>query len=220
MHPALVIDTLRQSGSFREGHFVFTAEAQPHSEFYIDCASALRRPNVAQEFGKAMAHRIIGMAPEIIVTPAENAIPLGVPTASYLQKCGHVPSVLAVIASKGPNKTFTFKRGADKLLAGKRVAVLEDLWSTGSSTRSVVTEIQRLNGEVVAVGAIVNRGNVTAQDIGEVGAFFSLCEVDGVPHIPTPENPCPWCEQRIPMNTDYGHGAEWLKQHPDYPVAH
>lgn len=219
MTPEQVIALLKEHGSYHEGHFVFTAETQPHSNLYIDCAAALRDPVAALSLGYEMGRRVVGVKPDIIVTPAENAVPLGVPAAHFLAHHGHVQGVRAIIASKGEGKTFTLKRGADKEVNGKRVAVLEDLWSTGSSTRSVVQTITDCGGEVVAVGAIVNRGNVKVEAIGEVGDFFSLCEVDGVPHIPSDDSPCPWCEARVPMRIDYGHGKKWLEKHPDYPIA-
>jgi len=219
MIPEEVVHMLKQHGSFHEGHFVFTAKTQPHSNFYIDCAATLRDPDAATRLGYEMAKRIIGLRPDIIVTPAENAIPLGIPAAHYLAHNSGVSDIRAIIASKGEGKTFVFKRGADKELRGGRIAVLEDLWSTGSSTKSVVDAITACGGQVVAAGAIVNRGNVTAEAVGEVGDFFSLCEVDGVPHIPQPARPCPWCQAGIPMRTDFGHGEKWLERNPDYPRA-
>lgn len=223
MKPEDVRRLLEEHGSFHEGHFVFTAgtdvNLKPHSNFYIDCAATLRDPVATTRIATAMAKNVIGLKPDIIVTPSENAIPLGNPAALFLAHNGNVPNVRSIIASKGPDKTFVFKRGSDKELAGKRIAVFEDLWSTGSSTKAVVQSINACGGVVVAVGAIVNRGNVTAEDIGEVNDFFSLCEVDGTPHLPDSGKPCPWCERKDPMRTDYGHGKDWCDVHPDYPRA-
>lgn len=224
LSPPQVDAMLRKHKAIQEGHFVFTSGA--HSNFYIDCASVLRDPVATLQLAHEMGRRVIGVKPEIVVTPAENAVPLGIPAAHFLCHSGNVKGVRAIVASKTSNdsstgeKRFAFKRGGDKELNGKRVAILEDLWSTGSSTRAVVRAIRECGGDVVAVGAIVNRGNVTANDIGDdIGDFFSLLEVDGVPHMPTPDSPCPWCEEGVPMRTDYGHGSKWCEEHPEYPRA-
>ncbi len=217
MEPEKIITLLKEHGSFHEGHFVLTNGC--HSNFYIDCATILRKPKLADVLGDVMADRLKDIDLDIVVGPADNAVPFALMTALALYGWNK-KHVLNVIASKGERRgTFVFKRGADKELNGKSIAVVEDLWSTGGSTKSVIEEIRKCGGTVVAAGAIVNRGNVTAGDIGDVGHFFSLCKVNGVPHTPTDDSPCPWCEARIPMRTDYGHGAEWCEKHPDYPVA-
>lgn len=215
---------LRKQGAIEDGHFVFTSGA--HSNFYIDCASVLRDPVATLKLAQSMGQRVVGVKPDIIVTPAENAVPLGIPAAHFLCHSGDVANVRAIVASKAsddPNtgeKRFAFKRGGDKELNGKRVAILEDLWSTGSSTRAVVRAVRECGGDVVAVGAIVNRGKVTERDVGgDVGDFFSLLEVDGVPHMPSDDSPCPWCTAGVPMRTDYGHGKPWCEQHPEFPRA-
>lgn len=223
MQEQSVIDLLTEHGSFHKGHFVFTAgetvDEKPHSNFYIDCAATLRDPRATMLLANEMGRRIVGVRPDIIVTPSENAIPLGIPIAHFLTLNGNSQNVRAIVASKADRKTFAFKRGADKELNGRRVAVIEDLWSTGSSTRAVVAAAVACGAEVVAVAAIVNRGNVQVADIGVVGDFFSLCEVDGVPHLPSSGTSCPWCMENIPMRTDYGHGGAWCNAHPDYPIA-
>ncbi|QSH39126.1 hypothetical protein JXR01_02345 [Candidatus Kaiserbacteria bacterium] len=211
------IQRLKEAGAFFTGHFVLTGGK--HSDFYIDCAQALRSSRLCEFFGSTIAHQLEdrGVEIDVIVTPAENAIPLGSYVANRLTKLyRYEREPRTVIASKGEDKSFVFKRGGDQEVDGKKVVVVEDLWSTGGSTKKVVELIRKHGGEVTAVAAIVNRGNVGSKDLGNPPVFFSLVSVAGIPFS---ENDCQLCKEAVPIDMDHGHGPAWLAKHPDYPVA-
>lgn len=102
---------------------------------------------------------------------------------------------------------FGFKRGYDKLIAGKRVLVVEDVLTTGGSVRAVVDAIRALKGDIVGVGVLCNRGGITVQDIGDVPRLEALVHVT---LDAWDEAECPLCRQGVPINTSVGKGSEFL----------
>src|SRR6185295_6183609 len=70
---------------------------------------------------------------------------------------------------------FAFHRGYDRLVAGKRVLVVDDVVNTGQSIRQTVAAVRAAGGEVLAAGALVDRGNVDAAALS-VPAFVYLME--------------------------------------------
>jgi len=102
---------------------------------------------------------------------------------------------------------FVIKRGYDKLVAGKKVLIVEDVLTTGGSVKKVVEAVRAIGGEVVAVAALCNRGKVTSQMIGDVPELFSLINLDLQMYD---ETDCPLCQNNIPVNTNVGKGKEFL----------
>lgn len=103
---------------------------------------------------------------------------------------------------------FAFKRGYAEYLSDATVVVIEDVLTTGSSVRSVIQQVRLHGGEVVAVGAMCNRGGLTAEALGvrELYAFLNL-------HLPQHEaSSCPLCAAGKPINTALGHGRVFVSQ--------
>ncbi|MCE9540974.1 phosphoribosyltransferase, partial [Candidatus Kaiserbacteria bacterium] len=102
---------------------------------------------------------------------------------------------------------FIIKRGYDELIKGKKVLVVEDLVTTGGSLKKVVEEARRVGAEVIGAVAVCNRGNVTEEMTGNPPRFESLLTVD---LEQWPEAECELCKNNIPVNTDVGHGKQYL----------
>lgn len=102
---------------------------------------------------------------------------------------------------------LVFSRGYDKLIPGKKVLVVEDILTTGGSAKKVVETVRALDGEVVGLGVLCNRGNVKAEDVGGVPEIFSLINI---PMESWEENNCPLCAENLPINTEVGKGREYL----------
>ena len=104
-------------------------------------------------------------------------------------------------------RQFVIKRGYDKLLAGgKRVLVVEDVLTTGGSARETVRAARKVGGEVAAVAALCNRGNVMAEYL-EVPELFALVDVQMKMYD---EAECPLCAAGVPINTQVGKGKAFL----------
>ncbi len=103
---------------------------------------------------------------------------------------------------------FIIKRGYDKLIAGKKVLVVEDLLTTGGSARKVVEAVRAIGGDVVGLGVLCNRGDVTAEQVG----VLRLDALVNVKLDAWDEEDCPLCKRNVPINTDVGHGRYYLAQ--------
>lgn len=146
--------------------------------------------------------------PDAVVAPAVGGVALSQWVAHRLGEfLGH--TVLALYAEKENDGTFVLKRGYDKLVAGKRVLVVEDVLNTGGSARAVVVAVRAAGGAVVGVGALCNRGGVTTQDLHGVPELFALVDV---PMDAWDEADCPLCKSGIPINVEVGHGKKFLAQ--------
>lgn len=106
---------------------------------------------------------------------------------------------------------FVIKRGYDKLVADKRVLVVEDILTTGGSVKKVIEAVRAIGGEVVGLAALCNRGKVTAEMVANPPRLFALAS----PELRSwREEECELCAQGIPINTNVGRGKEFLaRQH-------
>lgn len=196
-----------------DGHFVYTGGEHGSAyvqkdRIYPDTAdiSTLCRM-IAQE-----AHKK-GIDIDTVVGPATGAIILSQWTTHHLRllrpdgKC--VKSVYAEKDAKPDSKAFVFGREYDIHVTGKNVFVVEDIINSGGSVTAVVEAIQTIGGTVVGVGALCNRGGVTAERIGlspDV-PLFSLLDFT---FERFKEAECPLCTAGIPINTNAGKGKEYL----------
>ncbi|MDP3042852.1 MAG: phosphoribosyltransferase family protein [bacterium] len=102
------------------------------------------------------------------------------------------------------------KRGYDKIVAGKRCLIVEDIINSGATVQKVIKAIAAAGGEIIGVGALCNRsgGMVAAETLG-VQMLYSLLELSMVMF---PEDECPICQERgsESVRTDLGKGKEFL----------
>ena len=103
--------------------------------------------------------------------------------------------------------SFIIKRGYDKIVPGKNVLVVEDVLTTGGSAKKVIEATRDLGGNVVGLGVLCNRGEITPQDVADPPKLFALVNVKLNAYD---EADCPLCAQGVPINTDVGKGREYL----------
>jgi orotate phosphoribosyltransferase len=124
---------------------------------------------------------------------------------------------LATLWADKEDDDFAFKRaGFTSQLTDKRVLVVEDLLTTGSSVRKVCRQAERYGADIVGVSVVCNRGGVTASDLG-VRRLAAIANVNFEKFDP---DACPLCEQQIPIVEDIGHGDKYKLEHPDYPGSY
>jgi len=104
--------------------------------------------------------------------------------------------------------SFIIRRGYDKLVSGKKVLGVEDILTTGGSVKKVIKATRVLDGNIIGVGVLCNRGGITAKDL-DVPRLFSLVNVA---LEMWDENDCPLCATNVPINTSVGKGKEFLKK--------
>jgi orotate phosphoribosyltransferase len=177
-----ILEKFQQTRALLEGHFILSSGL--HSPKYLQCALAIQHPEDALQFGKAIAGRISETETniEMVASPAIGGLVIGFAVAQALG----VP----FIWTERQNGEMTLRRGFT-LKPGARILVVEDVITTGGSTRECISALEANGGKVVAAASIIDRSNGTA-DVGV--PRISLLEMD-VPSY-SPES-CPMCEAGI-----------------------
>lgn len=174
-----VLKHFRDTQALLSGHFVLSSGL--HSASYLQCALALQRPADAARFGKAIAGRI-EIDIETVASPAIGGLIIGYSVAEAMDK--------RFVWTERQNGEMTLRRGFD-VRQGERILVVEDVITTGGSTRECIAALEANGGKVVAAASIIDRSNSTA-DVGV--QRFSLASID-VPSY-SPED-CPMCARGI-----------------------
>ena len=180
-----------------DSHVVYTSGK--HGSAYVNKDAVYPHTARVAELCRHLADAAATQRPEVVCGPAMGGIILA-------QWTGHHLGLPAVYAEKAPEGGMALRRGYDRLVAGKRVLVVEDVLNTGGSVRDAVAAVRAAGGVVVAVGALVNRGGVTAADTG-APVLVSLLDVALDAWDATA---CPLCRDGVPINTDVGKGREFL----------
>jgi orotate phosphoribosyltransferase len=187
-------------------HIVYTSGL--HGTSYINKDAIYPDTELTSELCRQIAEQFINSKVDCVIAPAVGGIIVSQWTAHHLtQLTGK--SVLGLYAEKSEDgKSFVIKRGYDALARSKRVLVVEDVLTTGGSVRKVVETLRKLPAEVVGVGALCNRGQLTPQSLGAVPKLFSLIDLN----LETWEaSTCPLCAKKIPINIHVGKGREFLQ---------
>ena len=164
------------------GHFVLSSGL--HSGVYLQCAIALQSPVVAAEFGAAIAKRFQNDQIETVASPALGGLIIGYEVARHLGA--------RFLWTERANGEMTLRRGFS-IRAGERVLVVEDVVTTGGSTRETIEVLSPLGATIVAAASIIDRSGGRA----EVGVpRFSLAMID-VPAVAPAD--CDACKRGEPI---------------------
>lgn len=209
MHMADVLDILKKTGAVLEGHFI--GVSGKHLSVYINKNLILLHTGYASELCEGIAQKALEWKPDIVVAPATGGIALSQWTAHHLSKLSG-REVLSVYTEKVDEIQSLSKRGYDGIVRGKKVLVVEDIINTGKSIKEVVEAVRIAGGEPVGAIGLVNR-NADDEMITELLGvpFRSLCLM---PLASYAEDEVPDWLKQIPINTTVGHGAKYLKEHP------
>jgi len=142
-----LIKLLEEIGAIRQGHFELSSGR--HSGTYIQCALVLQYPNNAEELGRAIAEQVRDLEVSCVVSPALGGLIIG-------QEVARALGVRAIFVERDRSGQMTMRRGFE-LKPGERVLVVEDVWTTGGSTRETIGVVEQASGLVVAAGAIIDR---------------------------------------------------------------
>lgn len=187
-------------------HVVYTSGK--HGSAYVNKDAIYPHTWETSKLCGFLADATVDLDPQVVIAPAVGGVILSQWTSYYLyEHNGFRRDILGVYADKEPNGSFVVRRGYDKLIAGKRVLVVEDILTTGGSVKKVVDATRAAGGNVVGVGALVNRGGVTAKDVGDVPKLVALASIS---LEAWDEADCPLCKDNVPINTDVGKGREFL----------
>ena len=162
-----ILSEFRASEALLEGHFLLSSGR--HSGHYLQCARVLMNPERAGRLAFALAQKIpreIRGQIDAVISPAMGGIIIG-------QEMGRALGKDAMFLER-PEGTFHLRRGF-RLEQGARVLMVEDVVTTGLSSREAISAVGREGGEVVAEVALVDRSNGSA-DLGV--PFFPLIDIN------------------------------------------
>ena len=162
-----VLAEFRAAGALLEGHFILSSGL--HSPRYLQCARVLMDPRRAARLAGALAAAIperLRAAIDIVVSPAMGGIVIG-------HEMGRALGVEALFVER-PQGIFELRRGF-RLAPGQRVLLVEDVVTTGLSSREAIASVRQAGGEAIAAAALVDRSGGTA-DLGI--PFFPLIRLD------------------------------------------
>jgi orotate phosphoribosyltransferase len=177
-----LLDTFRRSGALLEGHFRLSSGL--HSPGYLQCALVLQHPALAESLGRALAGELSALQPTVVLSPALGGLIIGHEVARAL-------GVRAIFAERQDGE-LTLRRGF-MLAESDRVVVVEDVLTTGRSTRETMQVATASGGRVVAVASIVDRsGGAAVFDV----PFRSLVSLVLPAYEP---DACPLCARGLPV---------------------
>jgi orotate phosphoribosyltransferase len=177
-----LLDLFRRSGALLEGHFRLTSGL--HSSGYLQCALVLQHPHDAEALGRAIGDQTRRLRPTVVLSPALGGVVIG-------HEVGRALGVRALFAER-QDGALTLRRGF-VIAEADRVLVVEDVLTTGGSTRETMQVAKASGAQVVGAASIVNRSS-GAPDVDV--PFASLLDIS----FPTYEpDVCPLCAQGLPV---------------------
>src|ERR1044071_4418192 len=179
---AAVLDRFRRARALLEGHFRLTSGL--HSPGYLQCALVLQHPREAEALGLAIADRVRGLDVQTVLSPALGGIVIG-------QEVGRALGVRAIFAERQDGR-LTLRRGF-ALDSGERVLVVEDVVTTGGSTRETMDVARAAGAVVVGACAIVDRSG------GKQGLYVAFHALLPMEVKAYKEEECPLCKQGLPV---------------------
>ncbi len=177
-----VLDLFRRSSALLEGHFRLSSGL--HSPGYLQCALVLQDPVHAAALGAALAECVTALRPAAVLSPALGGVIIGHEVARAL-------GVRAIFAER-EGGALTLRRGFT-LSAGEKVVIVEDVVTTGGSTKETIAVARAAGAEVIAAMAIIDRSGGRAAIDVPLHALADLA-------LPTyaPEA-CPLCGRGVPL---------------------
>lgn len=175
---------LQETGALLSGHFLLSSGL--HSPQYVQCARLLQFPTVAEQVGRALAARLrqAGAAPDVVVAPAIGGVLIAHEVARALG--------VRCVFTEREQGVMTLRRGFE-LAAGETAVVVEDVVTTGGSTRETMAVVAQSGARPAAVGAIIDRSGGRA----DFGVPFAALTALTIPTYHPDE--CPLCRAGAPL---------------------
>jgi orotate phosphoribosyltransferase len=173
------LQIFKDSGALLEGHFLLTSGL--HSDRYLQCALVLQNPKYAEALGTALAARMkeIAPMPDLVIAPALGGILVAHEIARALGVRG--------IFAERQEGVLKLRRGF-KIEPGEKAFVVEDVVTTGGSTKETMDVVTQTGGIVIAAGSIIDRSGGRA-DLGVPRAALATL------NVPTYQSDeCPLCK--------------------------
>jgi orotate phosphoribosyltransferase len=175
------LQIFKETQAYLTGHFRLTSGL--HSGEYLQSALVLQHPLLAEKLGKWLA----GSMPkgEVVASPALGGLIIGHEVARAM-------GARFIFTERDAGGKMTLRRGFS-VQPGERAVVVEDVVTTGGSTREVIDLLRAAGAEVIAAGSIIDRSGGAA-DVGAPRVALTTLK----PETWQPEE-CPLCRQGVPV---------------------
>jgi orotate phosphoribosyltransferase len=176
MESSRIARIFEETHALLTGHFLLTSGL--HSQKYLQCARVLQWPKQAELCANSLVRQLVGIRPDVIVSPAIGGIVIG-------QEVARVMGCRAIFAER-ENGVLRLRRGFE-IHPGEKALVIEDVVTTGGSTMETIEVVRSQEGIVLGAASLVDRSG----GIVDLGVpYYSLWAIS----IPTyrPEE-CPLC---------------------------
>lgn len=151
MNAEEVINQFKTTGALLEGHFQLTSGL--HSTVYLQCALVLQHPENAEAFGRAIAEQYRNENIRLVASPAIGGIVIGHEVARALGA--------RFVWTERESGEMKLRRGFT-VSPGERILVVEDVITTGGSTRETIEALREAGADVVAAASIIDRSGGSA----------------------------------------------------------
>ncbi len=177
-----ILNVFRKHGALMEGHFLLSSGL--HSEKYLQCAMVLQYPDVATDLCFRLAGLFRSDKVDLVIAPALGGIIVS-------QEVGKALGVRALFAERVEGK-LTLRRGFE-IKPGERALVVEDVVTTGGSTKETMRVVTDNGGIVVGAGSIIDRSG-GKMDLGVPYNSLVTLAID----VYQPKD-CPLCAQGLEL---------------------
>ena len=177
-----VLELFEKSGALLTGHFRLSSGL--HSEKYLQCALVLQYPDITARLSKVLANKFSKDTIDVVIGPALGGVTLAYEVARAIGSRG--------LFTERQDGKMVLRRGFS-ISKGEKALVVEDVVTTGGSTKEVIDLIKSFGANVIGVGSIIDRSNARI-DFGV--PFKSLAKIS----VETfEEKDCLLCEKNIPV---------------------
>lgn len=177
-----ILCLLQEHGAIVEGHFEMPSGF--HSQTYIQTSLLLQHPHLAQKLARALSEKFIKKADVILaLTPSDSVL---------AQEVARVRGARAIFASKGENGEMILKHNF-AIKPGEQVLIVDDVAVSGRKINRAIDLVNRLQGDVIGVGVIVDRS------MGYLPLTVPLRALLSYPMQTFSATQCPLCAAKIPF---------------------
>lgn len=183
-----ILELFEQTGAYLRGHFRLTSGL--HSNEYLQCALVLQHPRYADYLGRLLAGELQNIEPakrvSVVVAPAMGGLIIGHEVARCF-------GCRFLFTERDPaSKKMVLRRGF-QIQPGETAVVVEDVITTGGSSREVLELLRDAGADVLGAGSIIDRSGGQADLGARRVALASLDVVTWAPEV------CPLCRQGLPV---------------------
>ncbi len=188
----------RHNAIIEEGHFIYTSGR--HGSSYMNKDAVYPYTEEISLLCRELAKKFLNCDVDIVVSPAIGGVILSQLVVHHLTELSG-KEVLSVYAEKTEDKkALVFTRNYDELVKGKKLLIIDDIITAGTSIQKMIEAINKVDAKIVGAGVLCNRGGIRDVLGLPIVALFDFKMESW------PAEECPLCKEGIPVNKKLGNG--------------